>query len=122
MLFFPRPNLHSILSNLLSNSLKYCSPDRLPKIKIETTCSEDFTRLTFKDNGIGMDLAKNGDKLFEMFSRLHSHAEGTGVGLYIVKKLVEDSGGRIEVQSKVGIGTTFSIYFIPSNQLVYAEN
>jgi signal transduction histidine kinase len=51
------------------------------------------------------------DKIFALFKRLHSHVEGTGIGLYIVKKMLENAGGAIEVDSEVGVGSTFRVYF-----------
>lgn len=65
--------------------------------------------LTVQDNGLGIDLSQE-HKLFAMFQRLHDHVEGSGIGLYMVKKIIENAGGRIEVQSKVGEGTEFSVY------------
>ena len=62
-----------------------------------------------------MDLEEHGKKLFGMFKRFHNHVEGSGVGLYIVKKIVEDSGGKIEVESEVEKGTTFTIFFDQQN-------
>ena len=47
-----------------------------------------------------------------MFQRLHDHVEGSGIGLYMVKRMVENAGGRITLQSELGIGTTFSVYFV----------
>jgi signal transduction histidine kinase len=57
-----------------------------------------------------MDMSQE-DKIFALFKRLHAHVEGTGIGLYIVKRMIENAGGRIEVQSQVGVGTTFRVYF-----------
>jgi signal transduction histidine kinase len=65
--------------------------------------------IEFSDNGLGIE-EKNIDKICTLFRRMHNHVSGTGVGLYIVKKLVENSGGKIEVSSLVGKGTTFKIY------------
>ena len=50
--------------------------------------------------------------LFTMFKRFHSHVEGSGIGLYMVKKMVENAGGKIEVESQQGVGTHFMIYFL----------
>jgi signal transduction histidine kinase len=59
-----------------------------------------------------MDLSDDKlEKPFGMFKRLHSHVEGTGVGLYMVKRMVENAGGRIEVESEVGVGSVFKVYF-----------
>jgi signal transduction histidine kinase len=66
--------------------------------------------LSVKDNGLGMDMADK-DRIFSMFKRLHDHVEGSGVGLYIVKRIVENAGGFIEVESEVGVGSTFSVSF-----------
>ena len=107
---FSRKNLKSILYNLLSNAVKYRSPDRKPEIFITTEQQNDYLVLKVKDNGLGIEKEKQG-KMFTMFKRFHTHVEGTGVGLYIVKKIVENSGGKIEVESDVNKGTTFSIFF-----------
>lgn len=107
---FPPKNLRSVVYNLLSNAVKYRDPDRPPVIRIRCQTVDDYQVLTVSDNGLGMDL-KRDKKLFGMFQRLHDHVEGTGVGLYIVKKVVENAGGKIEVESQVGQGTTFRVYF-----------
>jgi signal transduction histidine kinase len=66
--------------------------------------------LTVQDNGLGMSEVQQ-RQLFGLFQRLHTHVEGTGVGLYITKRLVENAGGRIAVQSQPGAGTTFTVTF-----------
>lgn len=104
-------NMYSLLSNLLSNALKYRSPERTPEIRLETSQVPGYDLLSISDNGIGIDLERHGAKLFGMFNRFHSHVEGTGVGLYIIKNIIENAGGKIEVESTVGVGTTFKIYF-----------
>ncbi len=105
--FSPR-NMKSIVYNLISNAIKYRDPERRPHIRIN--CEKRNNELIFSvsDNGLGMDL-KYENKIFSMFKRLHSHVEGTGIGLYIVKKIVENAGGRIEVASKVNEGSVFTI-------------
>lgn len=107
---FSRKNLSSIISNLLSNALKYRSPDRQSEILIETKQEKNFTILIVKDNGLGMNL-KNGVKIFTMFKRLHDHVEGSGLGLYIVKRIISNAGGYIEVDSEVNQGSTFRVFF-----------
>ena len=107
---FSRKNLKSVLYNLLSNALKYRAPDRKPLIKISWWEAENGQFLTVGDNGLGMDMQQEA-KIFALFKRLHNHVEGTGIGLYIVKKMVEDAGGRIGVESQVGVGSTFRVYF-----------
>ncbi len=108
--YFSKKNLKSVLYNLLSNAVKYRSPDRPLHIRI--TCYELPTHhvLTVADNGLGMDM-RHEDKIFALFKRLHNHVEGTGIGLYIVKKMLENAGGGIEVESRVGAGSTFRVYF-----------
>lgn len=104
-----RKNLKSILSNLLSNSLKYSSPERKPEIKIISVQENDYYVLKVQDNGLGFDPSKK-DKAFSLFRRLHNHVEGTGIGLYIVKRIVQNIGGKIDVESKAGAGTIFTIW------------
>lgn len=106
---FSLKNLRSIIYNLLSNAIKYRSPDR--KLKVYVSCEKqgNYAVLSVKDNGLGIDLQKA--KLFTMFKRFHDHVEGTGIGLYIIKRIIEDAGGKIQVESEPGVGSTFLVYF-----------
>lgn len=105
--------LQSIMQNLINNSIKYKDPERPPIIKISTMKEGDCCLLKIKDNGIGMDIDRIGDKLFKPFTRFNNKIEGKGIGLHLVKNMVEKNGGRIEVESKIGKGTTFKIYLKP---------
>ncbi|PIQ22501.1 MAG: histidine kinase [Cytophagales bacterium CG18_big_fil_WC_8_21_14_2_50_42_9] len=105
-----RKNLRSILYNLISNAIKYQSPDREPVIKIGTSALDNYICLTIADNGLGIRTDQH-HKLFGMFKRVHTHVEGSGIGLYIVKRIVENYGGKIEMESTENVGTTFRIYF-----------
>ena len=107
---YPPSYLESIILNLLTNAIKYKAKDRDPIIKVKTEKVPGHTLLTVSDNGIGIDLEKNGDRLFRLFQRFHRHVEGKGLGLNIVKSQVESLGGRIEVESEVGKGTVFKVY------------
>ncbi len=103
--------LESILLNLVTNSLKYKSDKRQLKINISANIDGDNIVLIFQDNGIGIDLIRNGDKIFGLYQKFHSHAEGKGLGLYLVKSQVEAMGGTIAVDSEVDKGTTYTITF-----------
>jgi PAS domain S-box-containing protein len=103
--------LESIFLNLLTNSIKYKSPDKQLKITITSKTINDKVILYFKDNGIGIDLDRNKHKIFGLYQRFHNHPDSKGLGLYLVKSQVETMGGTIEVDSKVGKGTTFTITF-----------
>ncbi|QNF34233.1 PAS domain-containing protein [Adhaeribacter swui] len=107
---FSEKNMRSIIYNLLSNAIKYHSPDRTPQIAVRCYLAAEYQVLTVQDNGLGMDLSQ-GHKLFAMFKRMHNHVEGTGIGLYMVKKIIENAGGKITVESKVGEGSTFKVFF-----------
>ena len=103
--------LESILLNLLTNALKYRSDKHPLNITITSNWDGDNVVLVFKDNGIGIDLIRNKDKIFGLYQRFHSHTEGKGLGLYLVKSQVETMGGRIAIESEVDKGTTFTITF-----------
>jgi PAS domain S-box-containing protein len=105
---FSRNNLRSIVYNLVSNAVKYRSPERLPVVRISCREKDEYVVLKVQDNGLGMDLPDT-PKIFKMFQRLHNHVDGTGIGLYMVKRIIENAGGRIEVQSKSGEGSTFTV-------------
>jgi signal transduction histidine kinase len=107
---FSKKNFKSILYNLLSNALKYRSPERSPEIEVKLEKVKEKTQLTVKDNGLGISAGKQ-DTVFTMFKRLHDHVEGSGLGLYIVKRMVDNVQGDIRVHSKVDEGTTFTIIF-----------
>jgi PAS domain S-box-containing protein len=106
-------NLRSVVYNLLSNALKYHHPDRPPHVRVRCHSAPLHDVLTVQDNGLGLSMA-NQQQLFGMFQRFHDHVEGSGIGLYMVKKMVTNAGGRIAVQSEEGQGTTFSVYFARS--------
>ena len=106
-----RAYLESILLNLFTNSLKYRATDRALKISIATKEVEDRVVMTFKDNGIGIDLARNKDKVFGLYQRFHNYPDSKGLGLYLVKSQVESMGGSISLESKVDKGTTFTLSF-----------
>jgi len=105
---FSPKNLRSILYNLLSNALKYAHPGRLPRVQLRCTRTANGVVLEVQDNGLGLTKQQQGE-LFVLFRRLHTHVEGTGVGLYMVKRLVENGGGTVEVQSQLGVGSTFRV-------------
>lgn len=107
---FSKKNFRSIVYNLISNAIKYRSPDRKLKIFIKTEVIQDFIILTVQDNGLGIS-EDNVSRMFTMFKRFHDHVEGTVIGLYIVKRIIDNSGGKIEVDSELGKGTTFRVYF-----------
>ena len=103
--------LESIFLNLLTNAINYREPSRQLRITIATKVEDNNLFMTFKDNGIGIDLEKNNDKIFGLYQRFHNYPESKGLGLYLVKSQVESMGGTISVDSIVGKGTTFTIVF-----------
>lgn len=107
---FSKKKLKSVIYNLLSNAIKYRALDRPAHIQVSCHQTLEHVVLSIKDNGLGIDISKK-NKIFAMFTRLHTHVEGSGIGLYMVKKILENAGGRIKVESKVGEGSTFSAYF-----------
>ena len=104
-----RKNVRSIIYNLLSNAIKYKASDRAPEIFIKTEKLENYTLLSVSDNGVGIEENKK-EAIFKRYTRLQQDVEGSGLGLFIVKRMVEDAGGKIEVESKLGKGTTFKVY------------
>ncbi len=107
---FSEKNLRSVVFNLLSNALKYHAPDRPPLVRLRARSEAGAAVFEVQDNGLGMNAA-NEQRLFGMFQRFHNHVEGSGIGLYMVKRMVENAGGRIVVQSELGQGSTFTVYF-----------
>lgn len=103
--------LESILTNFITNAIKYSKPNVPPVIRLSASLEGDYTVLSIQDNGQGIDLKKYGDKLFGMYKTFHGGKDARGIGLYITKNQVEAMNGKIVTQSEVGMGTTFKIYF-----------
>ncbi|MBP2284800.1 PAS domain S-box-containing protein [Flavobacterium sp. CG_23.5] len=100
---------NTILENLISNAIKYHKPiDTERFIKVIGKVDEEMLQLQISDNGIGI-ATKYQDKIFDMFFRISSKSEGSGIGLYIVKDTVEKLEGSIQVHSQINDGTTFDI-------------
>ncbi|MEM1318638.1 MAG: HAMP domain-containing sensor histidine kinase [Bacteroidota bacterium] len=110
---FVKAYLNSILYNLFSNAIKYRRKGVRLKIGLRTLQEKDFVVLEVRDNGIGMNMERYGEQLFEPFRRLTAQESGLGIGLNLVKNMVEKNGGRIEVESELGEGTSFRVFLKP---------
>ncbi len=108
---FKESYLESILTNLLSNALKYKSEVRPLVINIKTYQEQGNTVLIFEDNGIGIDMNRYGGQIFGLYKRFSNKAEGKGLGLYIVHAQITALGGKIEVKSELNKGTRFTVFF-----------
>jgi PAS domain S-box-containing protein len=108
--------LESVVLNLLTNAIKYKSDKRKPFVEIKITQEGDFVCLKFIDNGLGIDLERQGRKIFGMYKTFHKHPDARGVGLFLTKNQVEAMGGKIEVESKVDEGTVFTLFLRSENE------
>lgn len=107
----PHMYLESIIHNLISNAIKYRSPDRKPVIEVKSTRADAEVVLSVKDNGLGLDLNRHGNALFKMRRVFHDHPEAKGFGLFLTKAQVETIGGRIWAESKPEAGSVFFVAF-----------
>ncbi|MBA4276152.1 MAG: hypothetical protein C0430_05255 [Flavobacterium sp.] len=103
--------LESILYNLISNAIRYRHPQRKPIITINLHKKRDKNVIEISDNGMGIDLARHGDKIFGMYKTFSNNSDARGIGLFITKNQIDAMGGTITVDSKPNEGTTFKIYF-----------
>ncbi|MEY2630355.1 MAG: Adaptive-response sensory-kinase SasA, partial [Bacteroidota bacterium] len=101
--------LESILYNFISNAIRYSHPKRKPLIVLQF--DEKEKALSIADNGIGIDLKRNGENLFGMYKTFNNNPDAKGIGLFITKNQIDAMGGRIETKSEIDEGTTFTIYF-----------
>jgi signal transduction histidine kinase len=101
--------LGQVFQNLIENAIKYCPPDRQPQVRVTFEDFIDHYQFSVIDNGIGIEEA-HFQKIFAILQRLHSRHrfEGTGIGLAIVKKIIDSLNGTIWVESEIGRGSTFS--------------
>lgn len=108
---YPHKYFSSILHNLISNSLKYRSPERRLKIKVKTSRKNHLILLTVEDNGLGIDVKKHKDNLFKIRKVFHRHPDAKGFGLFITKIQVEAMNGTIWVKSIPNEGSVFFVEF-----------
>jgi len=101
----------SIFYNLISNAIKYRSPDRHLVIQVFSYQKDRDVVIEVRDNGLGIDMVQFSEKIFVPYKRFHLHVPGRGLGLYLVKTQVESLEGKLEVESTVNEGTVFKIYF-----------
>lgn len=110
-----------LLNNLISNAIRYQNPDAdNPLVSIKINMSDTETDIIVRDNGIGIS-KENQEKIFGMFFRVAENEVGSGLGLYLVKEIVDKLEGKIEVESEVGKGTAFCIN-LPNNQTINTVN
>jgi PAS domain S-box-containing protein len=110
-----RSYLYAIFYNLITNSIKFCKPDVPPFIKIWTELHDGKIIICFRDNGIGIDMAHNREKIFMLYQRFNFDVEGKGLGLFMCKTQIEVLNGKIEVESQPGEGATFRLIFPVTN-------
>jgi signal transduction histidine kinase/ABC-type nitrate/sulfonate/bicarbonate transport system substrate-binding protein len=108
-LLYVRKNIHSIFQNLIINAIKYRKKGVPAHINISARKEGADIKITFSDNGTGINMQRYGDKIFGIYQRFHKDIDGKGLGLYIVKTQVEKCGGRIQVESTENEGTKFII-------------
>ena len=109
--------MHNLFYNMLSNAVKYRKEGKPVRIEITSRKTGNDVVVSFKDYGIGIDVAKYGSDVFAPFKRFATSIEGAGVGLYLVKTQIKTLGGTIEVESELGENTTFIIR-LPNAALV----
>lgn len=100
--------LRQVFQNLIANALKYCRDDTSPQIRIDAEESDQYWQFSISDNGIGIE-KEYFERIFVIFQRLHNKEkyQGTGMGLAITKKIIENLGGSIWLSSEEGQGSTF---------------
>jgi signal transduction histidine kinase len=108
-LIYSRSGLKCILNNLIINSLKYSSPERRAEVWLRSFISNGRFIIEVEDNGLGIDLNQYQNRLFKMFKRIYFHVEGSGIGLFSIKQLIERKGGSIEVESEPDRGSVFRV-------------
>lgn len=108
---YNKAHLKSIVQNLVSNAIKYKGKVN-PKIILKTYSSNADVVFQCEDNGLGIDLQKEGGNIFKMFKRFHkkSEIEGKGIGLSMINSIVEENGGKILLESEPNVGSNFKVF------------
>jgi PAS domain S-box-containing protein len=109
-LTIPKKHVRSLVFNMLSNALKFRSQERKPIVTVSSQLKNDKLHLIFSDNGIGIKEADQ-PKVFMIFKRFNPEIAGRGVGMYLVKRVIDFNDGEIYLESEENVGTTFHIQF-----------
>lgn len=116
VIYGDRPRLIEVLQNLMDNAAKYMGNQKSPHIEIGQRGNEnDMPVFYVRDNGMGIE-AEHHERIFGLFNKLDAKSEGTGVGLALVKRIIEFHGGRIWVESDMGKGSTF-LFILPAGKV-----
>ena len=107
-----RDRIREVIQNLLENAIKFAADDRPPRIKIYAESQDGSTRFTVEDNGMGID-ERYYEKVFKLFERLDPNISGTGIGLALVKRIIETHGGEIWIDSPAGSEGTRFCFTLP---------
>jgi len=116
-ILYSQKYINSILYNLISNALKYKSPNKKLRIKIKTEIINEHVILSVSDNGLGIDTKLHEHNLFKMRKVFHNHPDAKGYGLFMTKNQVETMEGKIWVESEPNNGATFYIKFHLNNNI-----
>lgn len=106
--FMPQ-EMENILQSMIGNAIRYHQPGQRPRVRILSRKLEGQVEILLQDNGLGLDLKRDRDKVFGLFKRAHTTPDGAGVSLYSIRRLLERAGGSIDVASTPGVGSCFSI-------------
>lgn len=115
-IYYSRRKLRSIIYNLVNNAIKFQPPGQKPEIIIKTEKQKKFIVISIKDNGLGIAPEKQ-TTVFTKYARIEKSVEGSGIGLYLVKEMVINSGGKITLKSKLAKGAEFHVFLPTSHAL-----
>jgi len=101
--------LRNVLLNLVSNAIKYKKLNQSPNIIVKSHYKPGFLCFSVKDNGLGINMEKYGAQVFTLYKRFHSHTEGKGMGMYLIKSQVDAWGGSVHIESQENEGTTIEV-------------
>lgn len=115
---FPKEFLISIFTNLISNSIRFSSPNRRLKIEVHSSKLLPYIEIKFTDNGIGIDLERYGDQIFQLRKTFHRNSSGKGLGLFLIRYKMETMGGKVTIKSQLDSFTSVILHFPISNEEV----
>lgn len=110
-MIYPPDHFRNIIQNLIDNAVRYRKPNAPFQLKLRTRMENGSVVFECEDNGIGIDMKKDGDRVFKLYSRLNRNSEGKGIGLFLVQNQLESLNGIITLSSEPGKGARFTVVF-----------